>query len=260
MEEIAQRGGIITKNPENGLEGILLPDFFDLSDRRNGQCSEIAAKVVRDLQTTGWLDQVNQGLDANAQLTPYLISGDAQKFFDPGKENHMWAGLGQENGQSNEIIAVDGSFQTISAGNEQGYKPYKVYENPRQYSRDPDLFIQFGDLDYDTEKWAATLEPGVLISMTAERDYALCLSFTIDRSQYEEIIRPIIMLSDQDGETNAVCNRQSGGQIVWGNDDEISDAVRNEAEQALVLAENIPLKEDSAAAQRRFDEIITIKY
>lgn len=246
-EQIAQRGGIITKDRYGeGEEGIVLPDLFDLGDRTGGQCIEIAAKVIKAMHSEGWLNEVNEANEAAGRdrLYPYYLTGQSRTHFNGEGSTHVWAGLAPGNAKPEDIITIDGSFLEISCQATNEYQPRKIIQNPGGITRSSNFLLRLGDLVDDEESWSASLKDSAVIGVTDDRSLVICLAFVKDRSLDEDQIHPLIQLIAENGTSSALCVRLKRG-VDWADNEEIADEnTRSEIVRVLEAAEAINFTED----------------
>lgn len=260
MEQIAQRGGIITRDGDR--EAILLPDYFDLGERSGGQCGEIAAKVVRDLHADGWLQKANDklGEDDKQSLYPYLMYGNSRTHFNQVGQNHVWAALGPRNAKLDDLITVDGSFLEISRQSENGYRPTSIVEDPQSETFVEGFLAPMGDFDYDANRYEANFLRPVVVGVTNDRSMVVMLGFVIDRATSEGEIRTLIQLSGPDGISKITCIRGANG-ISWHDPENLlTESLQSEVTQMLEATEQIEFTEDKYAAENYRLDTTTIRY
>ena len=130
-KRIAETGGFLIS--AKGNDHVVLPDIWDYpGDRKDGQCGEIAVKLIRGMNDSGWLDSLNDELNRASKipLVPIFANGQSRTHFAQVDSNHVWTGLIQDGKSMDSGVVVDGSFLIVNNESETGYNPQHVIINP----------------------------------------------------------------------------------------------------------------------------------
>jgi hypothetical protein len=195
-EAIAERGGFVMTYSE--LHKVVLPDLYDYTgQRRDGQCGEIAVNVIGAMHDGGWLESVNQSLDARGHkpLQPLYMHGQSPEFFRFG--THIWAGLVPEGADpKTEGLVVDGSFGTIERSIDSDYRTMGVIRDPEDAKRNTSAMVNVSKLTHIGDDVRMYFEGAAVLGMTTDRSLSVGIGFARDDQEH---IAPFVRATDADG-------------------------------------------------------------
>ncbi|HSX01257.1 MAG TPA: hypothetical protein VLF67_03350 [Candidatus Saccharimonas sp.] len=212
---------------------VILPGLRDYTDRRGGQCGEIATKLLRDIKN-GWLAEVNRELVAagRAPLEVSFVNGLSRRIFNQPNMNHCWVGLGPAGSMPEEMLVVDGSFREIAAMRESGNIVRDEARMPSYRYTNTAGVVSMGAYEgiygqVTLSSWGST----VTLGSSSDGKYALGLGFLRNRINREEVV-PWVRVLRPDG-SDATCMVMPSGQLQWAEQYGIEEAVLREAETVL---------------------------
>jgi hypothetical protein len=245
-ERIAAEGGIVM-NDDAG-EWVVLPDFFDYTgSRRDGQCSEIAAKQIAELHASGWLRATNSDLEARgrASLVPWYCTGQSFTHFNRPDSKHIWAALapaGQNPADSGLIL--DASFRKIDAFEHSEYRAAEQHPDPPRFTAATAMECRVAKVEAGTLPAARA----AILGVTEDNFYSIGLIFV--RPPDDDRIVPVLGSIAPNG-VAADCHLSPQGEVIWhGGQAPLAARHREDLEQILRAVSTIRFRHDEDKARR----------
>jgi hypothetical protein len=249
-ERVAINGGIVMHDDE--AEYVVLPDFFDYAgDRRDGQCNEIAAKLLAELHESGWLRKTNTDLEAQGltPLVPWHCMGMSLTHFNWPGLRHSWTALapaGQDPAETG--IILDASFRKIDAFEASGY-------TATDKKQDPSFYIAPKAARCSVTRPDSGVLPrmeSTVLGVTQDGFYSVGLSFV--RPPDDDRIVTVLGATAPNG-TPVACHLSSRDEIIWHDGHApLAPVHREELEQILRSLSSIKFNHDEDEARRLLAE------
>jgi len=259
-EQVVERGAVF-----DGRE-VILPDYFDLADRKDGQCSEITAKVMRDMIDSGWLAEVNATLgfapDSPDRLLPFRVIGQSRTHFNDLSKIHFWVGLGDIRTPPHGMLVVDGSFGEISGMKDNDYRPRETMVNPREFKMDANRKIEVQSYRERDELPVVTgTHDFVVMGVTENGAFSVSVGFVKSAATGE--IHPMVnMLHATDSDASVSCLVRDNDEPYWFDGDGlVDDKSKLEVEFILRTLATTDISTDpDEVAQAKKARPISLKY
>jgi hypothetical protein len=262
-EAIASRGVLLSRASSVG-DTVVLPGLYDYDRRKEGQCGEIALKIIRDMRTTGWMLEANDRLEEKGMelLVPVFFNGLSRTHFNQPGMNHVWAGVGRLSDGPRDAVIVDGSFKELMTVEESGYKPNVELVNP----------TEFHDLSTSGAVSVGTITPNWRGEARIDYDRVFTLGITTDGSQaialgYARMdhagdVQPFLRADGASGtKLDKTYCYMNEGQVQWiGKEDILTSRSRDELESALAILGQVQARYDKTAADVFLATKTTINY
>jgi hypothetical protein len=161
---------------------VLLPYFFDMMGRYDGQCSDIAMSMLVWIQVSGWLDDLNVYRRHNGKrsLVVRFMIGLAPKFFNVSGTNHFWISLTEDGFHQDtpSQVFVDASLGVIEMYGEDKYVITDHLIDYNMYEREIHYLMPVGRIWSDgTNLIGSNTRTTVLgVSMNKEVAYTFCFA------------------------------------------------------------------------------------
>ena len=229
----------LIKNPfvlDKEREKIIVPSFFDMMNRGLGNCNDLSANLLVELE----LREFNRRNGKNLELA--RVNGSAPEFFK-GRNSHFWLSLfkKQDSNQyiSSEDVAngciIDPSFSLITTAKDSHYVANRegitfADEVVRIEAR-ADFLLNYL-VFYPKEKkyvsdpsWNA---PGIAMGLSSDRSTAFGLSFGVDYDRNK--IKPVLNVLDETGYRNL---------YLWNEGTQDIQRIGRPTDRVLALNQNV---------------------
>ncbi len=262
-ERLAQSPAYIY-TAEDGSEEVIIPNFFDTSDRGDGQCRDIATQQIRALNMSDFFNEMNERLakEKKTNILPVFMYGQSRTHFHKEGAGHAWLGLLPEGEQLENFVVVDASFQEISNADTNEYKfdPKRADINPSSYiGYETASTIPLGRYT-ENEKGDVAIDGFkqlTVLGSSFDGQFYYWLTFIKDTETGE--IKPDIEATDADGKCAQFYTYSRSGKIISG-EAAPNFTLDHLIEGRLILSSlrKIPLVRDQEEAERIRNEKITI--
>lgn len=252
---IAERGGVMSRDPKSGSETILLPGFFGGVATGLGQCSDLTAFQLLELHNSGLLHRINESIICSWEsgllsgeypkmLMPIFGVGQSPKFFDRPEATHIWLGLSQEiSTYTSDMVVLDGAFQEVSLLSANGYRVNlsRTKLHPARLTIDRACEIPVAELPrklYFSD--AISIRNAPVLGISADR--LAIISVTFLRAGFSQQITPAVLLDKDYPCPHSLVFLDEFRRPAWRGDlTFFSDIAIQEAENVLSILGNIEL-------------------
>ena len=249
-ERVVLNGGVLL-NDEAG-DWVVLPNFFDYAgDRRDGQCGEIAAKLLVELHKSGWLEETNTTLKAGGRtsLMPWYCTGTSMTHFNRPGLRHTWTALALEDQDPAAAgLILDASFRRIDAFEKSEYKATHKQLDP-----------QFFTTPTATRCRLTKIESGesgrteiTVLGLSQNGFYSVGLGFV--QPPDDDRIVTVLGATAPNG-VQVGCHLSAQGEMVWDSGEiPVAAQYREELEQTLRSLSSFEIVRDQDMALRLLAE------
>ncbi len=239
---ITKNGGEIYKE-DDGTEVVVLPDFFNFTDRLDGQCGDLSAQGQHLLTETNFLPKINERLTKQGKhpLTTCYVSGLSQTHFNQEGRNHFWIGLRPEGAADESTIIIDPSFQTIMTTEESGYTPQEYRDEFHPFALKNYAEIPLGEYSTEQETYIFLRPPTIGIS--TDKDVAYNLGFVKNKETAE--IFPVIQTILAHEEKAPIGYPTTDGTVQFEQGELLTEGQRREIGTIIDTIKTMPLRKAS---------------
>lgn len=259
VDRVARKGGYVFK-PNKGGEVVILADYFDSEVRLDGECGDIASQLIRALNYSGFLADLNAVLTTSRRpkILPIYSVGLSRTHFNIGEAKHVWTGLIQEGADPENQVVVDASFQEIANLEISGYKLEKPTINPLSFSVEKAEVVPICGLTIGENGFCSLINfTPTILGISYDGRFAYGLGFA--RQSSARKIYPFITLSrEEGGPVLTSCLLDDKGECVWlGPIPDVEDGHKKEVKQMLDSLKMMRIARNQRGAERLFEEKTT---
>lgn len=249
---VARMSGLLFKH--KGEEMMILPNFIDGEVRLDGECGGIASQLIRALNYSGFLHELNALLRRGGMpiISPIYSTGKSRTHYNTEGAQHVWTGLIPKGKDPGCQVVVDASFQEISNLEENRYRLERSVLNPQQIWVEDVAFVPIAEFDIGEERNNFAGVAVEVLGVSFDRRFSYGLGFF--RQKEEEKISPYITLvREAGGPSTTECLLGDNGEFMWlGQTSDVDDYHKKEVEQML---ENLRVMQ-IVANQRKAERMI----
>lgn len=178
VERLARESGYVGADSENNPL-MILPYFFDIKARFDGQCGDIAAQWIQYMHASGLLTDMTEELADASRVVACFAHGLADTHFIVEGMSHTWNCLARVDakGEVIDFIVVDAAMQKIFADDRYLFKDV-VVDVTSFSNRTSHASLLIGSLAAnDFGNWNLTQGEVLTIGMSQDRKFAYSVSF-----------------------------------------------------------------------------------
>lgn len=246
---------------DEGTEEVVIPNYFDSSDRGDGQCRDNAVQWIRLYNRTEAIEDLDENVEDSVILDPVYMWGKSRTHFNKEESTHVWAGLLKRGDHIENAVIIDPSFQEMMTVEESGYefdensviiKPDTLTDYQRSHA------IPVGEyIEEENGTWSTYAYGDGILGSSNDRKFSYFFTFLKDTETGQ--IKPLVQAQNAEGiGIKSLTYGRDDYMRISGEDESFTTDHLIELSAVLYYLKKISLVRDQDEAIAAKNDIITV--